>query len=377
MKTDPQDCVIIVNASREGPGAPLGGIQKAIIGQITALRAAGLQVCLLTASHRCASIAQDMGCSVHYDPRWHNGFKPLFIPSLIRALIRFRSNKPAAVLHHSGRTWIWGHLFFSGIPNISILHRELIRPYRFFRRWLALSPGFAAQLKTQDILSKWRHVDWAPNCLMHNPETSKSSHPVANPAHEPKANFTLGFLGRASEGKGLDMLLRAMRKLIANGERIQLKLAGTVDPWVLTRAREYEMQNAIESLGWQENTDDFFATIDCLVLPSEKESFGLVLIEAMAAQLPVIATRCNGPESIVLDKKTGLLVPVGDLDKLAQAISTLSNDSSLAKSLGVKGYERAQKFYTPHAVAHTLVASLARLGARFPTLGFSQDSSFR
>jgi glycosyltransferase involved in cell wall biosynthesis len=137
------------------------------------------------------------------------------------------------------------------------------------------------------------------------------------------------------------------------------------------------MQNAIESLGWQENTDDFFATIDCLVLPSEKESFGLVLIEAMAAQLPVIATRCNGPESIVLDKKTGLLVPVGDLDKLAQAISTLSNDSSLAKSLGVKGYERAQKFYTPHAVAHTLVASLARLGARFPTLGFSQDSSFR
>ncbi|HSJ48461.1 MAG TPA: glycosyltransferase family 4 protein [Gammaproteobacteria bacterium] len=360
-----RDCIVIINASKEGPCAPLGGIQKAIIGQIAALRSSGVDVCLLSAAHRCASIAREMGCTVHYDPRWHNGFKPLAIPDLARTLIKLRKKRPAAILHHSGRTWLWGHMFFFGIPNIAILHRELIRPYRFFRRWLALSPGYAAQLQSLDRLSAWRLVQWAPNCLMREPDPARKRSSSAHTSPEPGAGFTLGFLGRASEGKGLDMLLRAIRELRANGTDIRLKIAGTIDPWIFTKADEYDLKEAIDPLGWQENTNDFFGLIDCLVLPSEKESFGLVLIEAMEAKLPVIATRCNGPESIVLDNETGLLVPIGSQRKLIQAIAMLANNPILAKQLGEKGLERVQINFTPRAISGLLLASLTRLGAKF------------
>jgi glycosyltransferase involved in cell wall biosynthesis len=60
----------------------------------------------------------------------------------------------------------------------------------------------------------------------------------------------------------------------------------------------------------------------CLVLPSEVETFGLALVEAMACGLPVIATRCGGPEDIVTDE-TGILIPVNDEPALYRAMATM------------------------------------------------------
>lgn len=220
------DLVVVVNASKEAADAPLGGIQKAVIAQLAALRAGGAEVVLLSAARRCADAAIAMGCEVHYDPRWHNAVAPLVVPSLVGVLIRIRRRGPVALLHHSGRTWLWTHVVFAGIPNIAVLHREVVRPYRFFRRWLALSPGYADELKAGE--GRGRKLAWAPNCLMSG-EPLERTGPLQG-QRSPAGSFVMGFVGRASAGKGLDVLLQALRGVRERGLDVRLELAGTVNP---------------------------------------------------------------------------------------------------------------------------------------------------
>jgi glycosyltransferase involved in cell wall biosynthesis len=73
------------------------------------------------------------------------------------------------------------------------------------------------------------------------------------------------------------------------------------------------------------------------VISSEQESFGLTAIEALAMETPVVATRCGGPEEILVDGETGLLVPVKDPCALADAIVRLLMDPELARRMGKKG----------------------------------------
>jgi glycosyltransferase involved in cell wall biosynthesis len=77
--------------------------------------------------------------------------------------------------------------------------------------------------------------------------------------------------------------------------------------------------------------------VDVLVISSEQESFGLTAIEALAMETPVVATRCGGPEEILEDGVTGLLVPVKEPSALAESITRLLLDPGLARRMGKKG----------------------------------------
>jgi glycosyltransferase involved in cell wall biosynthesis len=88
---------------------------------------------------------------------------------------------------------------------------------------------------------------------------------------------------------------------------------------------------------WPGEIQELMAGIDVLVISSEQESFGLTAIEALAMETPVIATRCGGPEEIIEDDKTGLLVPVQGPSHLAAAIERVLADEDLAHRYGVTG----------------------------------------
>ena len=79
------------------------------------------------------------------------------------------------------------------------------------------------------------------------------------------------------------------------------------------------------------------AASDVLVVSSEKESFGLTAIEALAVETPVVSTRCGGPEEILEDGVTGLLVPVKDPLAMAEAIVRLLLDPVFARRMGASG----------------------------------------
>jgi teichuronic acid biosynthesis glycosyltransferase TuaC len=138
------------------------------------------------------------------------------------------------------------------------------------------------------------------------------------------------FVGAIRPVKGVDILLRAMRVLKESGREVHLLLVG--ESFFKNYQREYErirrmtqeldLDGRVEFVGKQQPVDvvRYVQESAVLVLPSRAESFGMVLVEALACGTPVVATRCGGPEDIVNDR-VGVLVPPEDPQALATAIA--------------------------------------------------------
>lgn len=93
--------------------------------------------------------------------------------------------------------------------------------------------------------------------------------------------------------------------------------------------------------GFVREMPEMMAMLDLVTLTSEEESFGRVLIEAMAASRPVVATRGGGVAEVVVDGETGLLVPMGDVERIASAMASLLADPGLRRAMGEAGRQRA------------------------------------
>lgn len=115
-----------------------------------------------------------------------------------------------------------------------------------------------------------------------------------------------------------------------------------------------ELKNLVKHLGLQgrvifggksDNVPSILKMCDGKVLATRREAFGAALVEAMAAGLPVIATRSGGPEEIVVNGETGWLVDAGKPEALAEAIRDFYNNPYKRRRFGQAGFHRAQKFY--------------------------------
>ena len=95
-----------------------------------------------------------------------------------------------------------------------------------------------------------------------------------------------------------------------------------------------------------EGRSDFFAALDLFAMPSRTDSFGIVFLEAWANGLPVVAAAAGGVPEVVRHGETGLLVPFGDLDRLAGAVGTLLSDPARARTLGEAGRSLVGSGYT-------------------------------
>lgn len=145
------------------------------------------------------------------------------------------------------------------------------------------------------------------------------------------------FVGFINLNKGVDVLLEAMRTLAARSVPARLVLVGGAH-YRNTRVQEERLRRDAAALGLgdriaftgklaQSEVARLMAESAVVVLPSVAESFGAVLVEALACGTPVVATRCGGPEDIVVGD-VGTLVPVGDADALADALAeTLASGS--------------------------------------------------
>lgn len=136
------------------------------------------------------------------------------------------------------------------------------------------------------------------------------------------------------EGKGIRDLLRAAALFLARlppGERagIRFRLAGEGPSLAdfQRQARDLALGSAVEWLGFlpRARLREELAGADCFVLPSHYESFGIVFVEAMASGRPSIATACGGPAWIVTPE-TGIVVPVGDVERLAEALAAVHRE---------------------------------------------------
>lgn len=104
------------------------------------------------------------------------------------------------------------------------------------------------------------------------------------------------------------------------------------------------ISNRVHFLGWVENPYKYIKNADILVCTSETESFGNVLVEAMACGTLVVSTKCGGPEEIVDDEGNGSLVDIGNIDSMATSINKILTDDKLYEKYIKSGYESCKKF---------------------------------
>jgi len=164
-------------------------------------------------------------------------------------------------------------------------------------------------------------------------------------------------VGRIAPWKGQDVFLRAFAEAFADGAERAVILGAP-----LFGEEEYErsLRGLVPQLGLADRvelrgfTDDVaaeLAQVDALVHASViPEPFGRVIVEGMAAGLPVIAAGGGGPDEIVTEGVDGLLYPPGDVDELAATLSRVATDTGLAERLGRAAVERARAF-SPDLVA--------------------------
>jgi glycosyltransferase involved in cell wall biosynthesis len=101
----------------------------------------------------------------------------------------------------------------------------------------------------------------------------------------------------------------------------------------------------VRFLGFKKNPYPYMRSADCFVLSSAWEGFGNVLVEAMICGTPVVATRCSfGPEEIIDDRHSGLLVDCGDSQGLGEAIECVLGNHAVSRGLAHFGRERAKRF---------------------------------
>jgi len=130
------------------------------------------------------------------------------------------------------------------------------------------------------------------------------------------------------------------------------------------RARCLGVYDKCVFVGKQPNIVDYLSAADVLLLPSEQESFGLAALEAMACEVPVIASRVGGIPEVVTDGETGYLSEVGDVDKMAADAARLLADATLRGEMGKRARESAVSRYRTDIVIPQYIEFYERVLAR-------------
>ena len=162
-------------------------------------------------------------------------------------------------------------------------------------------------------------------------------------------NFVIGFVGRLfDEYKRVSDLITAFASIIDTHPTARLLIIGDgPDKEKLIKlAERLNITSKIIFAGYQSDTRPFYSIMNLFVLPSLNESFGLVLVEAMFAKIPVIASRVGGIPYIVKEKSTGLLFTPKDVEGLSSHLLYMIENSSKAVDMGRQGYEVAMKEFS-------------------------------
>lgn len=152
-------------------------------------------------------------------------------------------------------------------------------------------------------------------------------------------NFIIGCIARFNAQKGHKYLIEAIPNIIANIHDVHFIFAG-IGPLSDTIRKQAEMLKILDKitfLGLRTDIAAILNAMDIFVLPSLWEGLGIVLLEAQAAGVPVVASKVDGIMEVVQDNKTGVLVLPEDSEQIAQAIISLIKHPDMAKSYGMTG----------------------------------------
>jgi glycosyltransferase involved in cell wall biosynthesis len=173
------------------------------------------------------------------------------------------------------------------------------------------------------------------------------------------------FIGRQTRDKGLGELSEAFRTVSRRVPCVLLLIGpGETEDGVLTHAVAADQDANIRRIGYTPEPERYLAASDLLCLPSYREGFGNVVIEAAAMGVPAVGTDIVGLRDAIVDGETGVLVPPKDAASLAGAILALLEDEALRRAMGDKARHRAVSEFAATRVNGTVLQEYRRLARR-------------
>jgi len=160
-------------------------------------------------------------------------------------------------------------------------------------------------------------------------------------------------VGRLERQKGFDVLLDAMPAVLAAHPAARLTIVGEgrERARLEQRIRRLGLEGSVELAGWREDVGELLRGATLLVHPSRWEGFGLVLLEAMSAGTPVVATDVGAIPEVVQRDATGLIVPPSDPAAIAEAVTRLLSEPEVARAMGRRGRRRVTEVFAPASMA--------------------------
>jgi glycosyltransferase involved in cell wall biosynthesis len=163
----------------------------------------------------------------------------------------------------------------------------------------------------------------------------------------------IGCIGVLEERKGQRFLIEAAAQLKSRGLKLEYRFAGdgSLRGELENQAKRLGIDAETRFLGFVADTAKFLTGVDLIVMPSLFEGLGVAALEAMAAGKPIIAARVGGLAESIVDGDTGILVPPGDAQALADAIARVAGSPSWAGAMGRRGRERVLIHFTLEQMA--------------------------
>ena len=162
-----------------------------------------------------------------------------------------------------------------------------------------------------------------------------------------KNDFVIGNVARLDPIKDHQTLIKAFSEVCESIKNSKLLLVGSgpLLPMLQNLTKLYNVREKTRFLGSRQDIPELLNIMDIYVQSSLYEGMSNTILEAMASKIPVIATDVGGTPDIIIDNETGILIPSGDANALANSILLLSN-KDLAQKMGESGYERVKKIFS-------------------------------
>ncbi len=184
--------------------------------------------------------------------------------------------------------------------------------------------------------------------------------------HMAESDFVFLYLGRLNRDKGLADLARAFKELCARYPDIHLLIVGPDEEDMKSglTAILSPCENRVHFKDYTEAPQDYMAAADVLCLPSYREGFGSVIIEAASAGVPSIGTRIYGLADAIEDGRTGFLYEPGNIGQLCDKMLRLLNDKELLARMGANARSRAIKDFSKEIVVAGMIDYYKKLFSR-------------
>ena len=172
-------------------------------------------------------------------------------------------------------------------------------------------------------------------------------------------NGLIGFAGRPGDPrKNISLLFFALKNLINQGKNFELLLTGDETEPLEKLAEDLGIRRHITWTGWlnEDELPNFYQKLDIFVIPSTQEGLNIAGLQAMATAVPIVSTRCGGPEDYVIEGKTGALISA-DSDEMAAAILTITENRLKREVLGRNARQFVEENYNHNQFEKSLATA--------------------